>query len=234
MSGPCMDDSDSVALNTDSGDNHLVATVILDPAAENAAVVNPGAGLFVAGRAQLVSALPASPQDGDEVLLLLADTDRIWHLYYYGPDAAWKFLGGQPARAGVTGSCTRNASSGYGVPDSGTAGPTLTLPAVAGTFRVTIGAQFTGNDADNHMSFAVGATTATDANSIHHKAVGAITNPATTLEGVQITSSLYEQRSMEIPGVIASTVLSMRYSNDSANVATFANRFIEVTPLAGS
>src|SRR4051794_40571617 len=120
---------------------------------------------WVALGVELVTALPASPYNG-QIVDYLADATNgvVWRLRYRSASASaykWEFVGGAPLRAYIAAQETVAWNAGY--PNPATVGPTVTVP-VAGDYDI---AHSTGvaNGTGGYLfpSFSVGATAATDA-----------------------------------------------------------------------
>lgn len=94
----------------------------------------------------VVTSLPVSPSDGNEVLLKVGsgDTAVLWHMKY---DASvsdaykWRFLGGVPLAARVN---TGEATSSGTYTDLATVGPLVTIP-YTGVYDVRHGCFSVGN-----------------------------------------------------------------------------------------
>ena len=86
------------------------------------------------GGAPIVTALPASPANGDEVYYQpTSDVSYKWHLRYNagsGNAQKWEFLGGSALAAGPSGSLTTASTLRVAL----TNGPTLTVPATGAYF----------------------------------------------------------------------------------------------------
>jgi hypothetical protein len=86
----------------------------------------------------IVTALPGSPSDGDEVYLqtsAMAAANLIWHLRYRAAAGTykWEYLGGSPFITGVSGDITTTSSSRVAM----TSGPTVVLP-LAGKYILSL------------------------------------------------------------------------------------------------
>lgn len=80
-------------------------------------------------RPAVVTTLPASPADGDEVYYqtsAMATANIMWHLRYRAAAGTykWEYIGGSPFITGVAGDITTTSSSRVAM----TAGPTIALP----------------------------------------------------------------------------------------------------------
>jgi hypothetical protein len=115
----------------------------------------------------LVTALPSSPFDGQEVDLTdsLTTPSYVWRFRYVAsaPTNKWRFVGGAPISASVATS-EATGSATYAV--LATAGPSLAVP-VAGLYLVGLGCKLVFNQTcDGWMSYDIGATPAVDADSV--------------------------------------------------------------------
>lgn len=119
------------------------------------------------GGAPLVSALPAGPVDGQEIVFV-ADAARgvLWHFRYRAASASiykWEFVGGSPLYNEIVAPET-TASATY--VSLATLGPTIGVP-LAGDFMVGIGAGVSNTIvAESWMSYDIGATNAVDADKV--------------------------------------------------------------------
>lgn len=115
----------------------------------------------------LVSSLPVSPVDGQEIYYLVDSTNGVvWHLRYRAASAStykWEFVGGtdlfsQVATLETTASTTYVALT--------TPGPAVALP-LAGDYNITLGmtARVAG-DSVMRMSYDIGGTGAVDADAL--------------------------------------------------------------------
>lgn len=126
-------------------------------------------------RTPLVTSLPASPFDGQEIRYLAdAANGIVWTLRYRAASASaykWEFVGGGDLYSEVV---ANEATSATSYVDLTTVGPSVALP-LAGDYDVEIGAKMAGNaDAVNvYMSYAIGATAASDNDLINRQANGA-------------------------------------------------------------
>lgn len=100
----------------------------------DASTINAGSVKFPV---PVVTALPGSPADGDEVYLQTAamyTAKVMWHLRYDSTPNKWEFLGGANMRAEATGGQTSTS----GAPAAWSNGPLLTVP-VTGEYEVDFG-----------------------------------------------------------------------------------------------
>jgi len=179
----------------------------------------------VAGSAPLVTALPGSPTDGQECILVdsLTAPTYQWHLRYVAAKASnkWIFIGGAPAVTEVLTSENR-ANTAYG--DLATIGPSFTIP-VAGDYLITVSFRavyVSGSGTSNStlMSFAIGATGPSD----NDAAAGTHNNSVNTFAGTA--------RVVKKAALAAATALVAKYRGGEANTFAFSDRRMIVAPLA--
>lgn len=116
---------------------------------------------------ELVSSLPSSPVDGQEIFFQsagMATNGEIWHLRYNAASASsykWEFLGGSQLYSTVT---TDQSTTSTSYAALTTAGPSIALP-LAGDYEITHGFRGYNSTANNWaaMSYDIGATGAVDA-----------------------------------------------------------------------
>lgn len=110
----------------------------------------------------LVSSLPATPYDGQEVLYLASDTAGVvWRLRYRAASTStykWEVLGGAPLRGADLGNAVdpglgESTTSTTGA-DLATPGPDVTVP-LAGEYLVAIGATVLLNASPANAQMAV-------------------------------------------------------------------------------
>lgn len=175
-----------------------------------------GVAWAAAPTASLVTALPGSPVDGDECILVdsLTAPTYQWRLRYISAATTykWYFIGGIPALTTVDTSETTTSTSYAAL---ATAGPSFTTP-VAGDWLVGQMATVvnSGGGQIEHMSFDVGGTGASDNDSLHCAAGG--------------TFSLVQQRKKT--AISASTALVSKYKT-STGTGTWSKRIMLVTPI---
>lgn len=174
-----------------------------------------GTGSVPVVQGALVTALPGSPVDGQEVVLVdsLTAPTFAWHLRYVAAKASnrWVPLGvgvrlGSYVAAGE--SRTGNTYAAITTP-----GPIVTVP-VAGLYEVEARWNGQGGNANfGYMSYDIGATAAVDADA----AQGAPFAAASGLRQKQLA---------------AGTVLTSKYRTDNASWnVTFSNRYLGLNPL---
>lgn len=176
-----------------------------------------------AAGASLVTALPGSPTDGQEIIYtdsLTAPTYQ-WHLRYVSAKASnkWIYLGGVPLR-GFTSANNGTTSSSY---VTLTNDPSITIP-IAGDYHINQnvsgqGTNQTGNR--GFSSYSVGGTAAND-----QWCCSFYTDAAPHLGGAS--------REMVWTGLAASTVIQMKHKTIGGGTPSisFINRLIQATPIA--
>lgn len=172
--------------------------------------------------APLVTALPGSPADGQEVVLTdsLTAPTYAWHLKYVAAKASnrWVFLGGPPLIAD-TATAETTASTTYANLSGGATGPAVTVP-VAGDYDVAHGWTETAGPADTAalMSYDIGATPAVDVDAARTGA--GFGNPPNGTQGRSKRKSL------------GAVTLTAKYRVTGGTARTFAERWLRVTPIA--
>lgn len=123
----------------------------------------------LAGGSAVVTALPGSPTDGQEINYLAdAVNGIVWHLKYRAASASaykWEYVGGPPLSAEVA---AQQTTSNGAYADLATVGPSITLP-LAGDYDVEHGCYVQTSataDTAGYMSYSIGATGAVDADGI--------------------------------------------------------------------
>lgn len=175
-------------------------------------------------RPPVVTSLPGSPVDGQEVYYTADATNNIvWHLRYIAaaPGAQkWAVLGPAPLYAETL---TSESTSSTTYTDLTTVGPTITAP-LAGVYMVTVGARIqTSATAGNsgYMSYGLGATAAVDS------AAAMCITPAA---GSLVVGSARTSRSA---AVAAGDAIRGKYRVAGGSAAaTFSNRWITAQPVS--
>ena len=166
------------------------------------------------------TALPSSPVDQQSFYYIADATNGIvWHLRYRSASSSaykWEYVGGPPLSAEITGEQTTTSTS---YTDLGTVGPSVTLP-LGGDYLVTIAARMNNVTANQSaiMSYAIGASTALDADSITQLMNGSANGPLP-----------YNFRERRKTGLSAVT-LTMKYRS-TTSTAGFQDRFIKALPI---
>jgi hypothetical protein len=169
----------------------------------------------------LVTALPASPFDGQEVILTdsLTAPTYTWRFRYVAaaPSNKWVFVGGAPGYAEVL---TAQAMSSTTFAALATDGPAVTLP-VAGDYLVEIGYRIAAATAVtfSFMSFAIGATPASDVDAAHCEISTGATGRFSVARAIRKTG-------------LPATTLTAKYRLSSVANTTFDNRWMKATPVA--
>lgn len=167
-----------------------------------------------------VTALPTPPFDGFEVYYAADATNGvIWHLRYRsgGGTYKWEYVGGPPLWAEVT---TQQTTSSTSYTDLATSGPAVTLP-LAGDYDVTIGMSGWSNTNGGiaYMSYAIGATAASDNDSVRHQEpAGSNTGPTHVVRTRRKTG-------------LTAVALTAKYKTGGAGTATIETRYMVVTPV---
>jgi len=174
----------------------------------------------------LVSTLPASPQDRQEVIYqsaAMATAGVSWHLRYRSAATGiykWEYIGGPPLWSYVAAS--ENAVSGFVWTDLTTLGPDITVP-LGGDYDVVFGARQTTGPAQNTVGYSIGLATAAGG-------TPAITEEATMgTAGSPFSFPFAGQHRMV--GMAASGLLRMRYRGGNVAIATFAQRYMTAVPV---
>lgn len=194
--------------------------------------VTTAAPAFALGRAAnttpyLVSTLPASPFDGQEVYYQsttagtgggasdsMADVGAAWHLRYRSASSSafkWEVVGASPISHEV--STSQNTSSATFVALT-TAGPTVKV-ALAGDYIVSVCAFMDNYSNNSFMSFDIGAIAAIEDNGAIHFSSGFV---SPTNGGKLITAA-------------ADDAITAKYKRGAAGLSTFKNRRMTVTPI---
>jgi len=171
----------------------------------------------------LLTALPVTPVDGQEIYFLADATNGIiWHLRYRASSSSaykWEVIGGPPLFSEVTVAAEGTASTTY--TNLTTIGPTVTLP-LAGDYDVEIGARCAPAVVDQSalMSYAIGATAAVDADALQSYRSSAWTT--------SLTSSSRPRRKT---GLAATTAIQAKYRQSGGAAGQFNDRWMRVTPV---
>jgi hypothetical protein len=121
----------------------------------------------------VVTALPGTPYDGQEIFYLVSATNGIvWHLKYRAASASaykWEYVGGQELRDFLANSESLGASNFNAYSNLATVGPQVTVP-LAGEYLQTMELEMFNDggvsSSNVNISFDRGATAAVDADSI--------------------------------------------------------------------
>lgn len=172
----------------------------------------------------VVSSLPGSPSDGDEVYYqnaAMATAGIMWHLRYRSAASGsykWEVIGAEALMAEVA----PQESYGSGVTSYGnlaTAGPAITLP-LAGDYIVEIGciAYHDTTARAAWMSYQIGGTGASDNDGTYVYAGATNTVYVPTFRPRMKTG-------------LGAVTLTAKYRSDGSGIGTYAHRWIRATPV---
>jgi len=176
-------------------------------------------------RLPMLTALPQSPQEG-QVISYDAGDGLTWRFRYNNGSTSaykWEFIGGSQLYDEV-GTQQNITTTGYN--DLATVGPSITLPSLAGDYMIQHGAylgQSVAAGQRTRMSFAIGATAASDAWGAFVTGTGASAN------GDEASVA----RMTRATGVAAGALIRAKYRIDvgAATPAYAGLRWISVTPI---
>lgn len=187
----------------------------------DASTINAGSVRF---DIPIVTALPGSPTDGQEVYYqnaAMAAIGALWHLRYRSGASGsykWEFVGGTPLSHFVDTDASRGvAATTYG-DLSGSSGPAVTVP-LSGEYWILIGtsAYPWAQTQAMVMSYAIGASAAVDADGAWETYVNN-------------TGGMLERRKFKT--FAASTVLTAKYKGSSSIAdKNFSGRYMSITPV---
>jgi hypothetical protein len=167
-----------------------------------------------------VTSLPANPSNNQEVYYVADATNGVvWHLKYNAGSASaykWEFVGGSPMFHEIAAD-QGTASATY--VDLGTAGPTVTLPALQGDYRLMWKAETysTGGTPAAYMTPSIGGA-----------APAAADEAVWSFSTVGITNQTGRQ--LVKTALAASAVIKLQYKV-SANTVNWLKRSLWVTPI---
>lgn len=217
MAVPCLSDSDTIHHDQDTG-GALVSDVIIDPATDNL-LSDSASGLLSRFAPPLVSALPASPYDGQVVFYEDATIGSPMMFRYDAASVSaykWDYLGGAPNWYAKYDTSDTYTSATYGALGVHV---TLDIPGnITGDFLIHHGTRINGPGSAERafQSLRVGAVAASDANAV-----------ATTTND-QITAS---SQPIQLLGVAANTTIGLHYRTESGGTATYSFRWLAITPV---
>ncbi len=173
----------------------------------------------------VVTALPGSPTDGQEVILVdsLTVPTYAWRFRYLASitDAnKWLYCGGEPAFVEVG---AQESTTSVTYVALTTAGPVFAIPR-AGVYDVEIGFlayKPSGNGSIIVMSYDIGGTAASDNDSAQ------ATNGTMVVSGTEVRSSNVRPRRKTLTAV----TLTSKYRSANTEQAGFASRWMRVTPV---
>lgn len=173
----------------------------------------------------VVTSLPGSPTDGEEVYYKVGtgDTATLWHLRYDSSitDAhKWRVLGCQDIHAEVV-TDESTSSSTYG--DLTTVGPSVTVP-LAGVYEVQFGAgcYSTVNGTDATASVSLGGSTPSDNDAIRHRGIS-----TSSQLSVSSPSRILARETL----AAGDTVVMKYHAGNVAGAGHFFNRWLTVRPI---
>lgn len=178
--------------------------------------------------ASLVTALPGSPVDGQEIIFVDSTSapTYAWHLRYISAKASnkWQFVGGSPYYAAVE---TQETTTSTTYAALTTAGPSFTVP-VSGNYDVRIEADLWG-DSDSTsrgalMSYDIGGTGAVDGDAAFGMTYQA---PASVAQIFQSDGQMRRKT-----GLTATQGLVSKYKTIGGGTAYFQKRRMIVFPVA--
>jgi hypothetical protein len=170
------------------------------------------------GVVPLVTALPATPADGDEVIL--CDNAGLpaysWRLRWNATDGRWQFVGGTGYRNAVAASETTNTIGSY--VNLATLGPRVTIPR-AGDYTARFGCTVIDSAADSQINIGLGIGDWSGAPLAEARGHISAANYHLT-----ITSEA------QLNGLAAGAELRAKYQHAIAGTLTVLNRFLTVSP----
>lgn len=175
------------------------------------------------GYPQVVTVLPASPFDGQEVYYSTGTPQwSFWHLKYqsgWGDGYGWQFLGGPPLGQEVP--TSQNTTSGAYV-DLPTVGPQVTVP-LAGLYNIAGGTLIITTGVASSVGIVAvkfGAATALDTDTVA-RATAAAATVTTFVSSGQLMGR----------AVTAGAVLKLQYRSGASQNNAFSERWLQVTPI---
>jgi len=179
-----------------------------------------GAAAMTSARPTYGLALPSSPADGQEHILVdsLTAATYQWRFRYNAARASnkWEFIGGAPAYV-MVGAGNHEYTSSTSFVALTTAGPSVVIP-VAGVYLVGVGCEADNDAGGLRMSYDIGATPATDADHVGADGLAAAMN----------YPNLYGERKKTLSAV----TLTAKYRCTSGGTAGVRDRFMKVIPIA--
>lgn len=173
----------------------------------------------------LVSVLPSSPYDGQEVYFqttAMATAGIVWHLRYRAAASGsykWEFLGGPPLAHEIVTSEVLQANSSAAFGDAVTVGPLVAVP-LAGEFDYVFGGKFHGDNGG--AAFNIGIQ------------LGSAVADGTTSSGAD--SSLVGNWTFSLTNAIRRTraqaeTATVKYYRAGITNPAVMNRWLRVTPV---
>ena len=214
---PCLQPGPRIALTlvevTPGGPVGLSADVILSALANNGLVLADD-GLWSPGYPPIVTDLPTSPVDEQEVYYRYTggDHDVLWHLTFVEDDNLWRYVGGSPGHARQE--TLSNISTGSSWVDAPTAGPSLSnVPQ--GQYLARFGALLNGRD---NPTFSAGLSLLGSDPAANAVITQNDTNP------ISVAGEFYI-------GMPSHGVVKMMFLNNSGGTCSADHRFISITPV---
>lgn len=168
-------------------------------------------------KTELVSALPGSPVDGQEIYFqntTLAAEGVVWHLRYRSASASshkWEFVGGSAVFSEVL---TGQATSSTSFTDLATVGPSITMP-LAGDYDAEFGARiFNAASGLGVVGIKIGSAEAGNGAQL----------------SINASSAANVFRALRLTGLAAAEVLKLQYHTTSTS-SEFIQRFLYVRPV---
>lgn len=171
-----------------------------------------------------VTALPASPVDGQEIYYVADATNGVvWHLKYRTASASaykWEFIGGTAILVRNDTTEAFAGGSGYqnSTTNSGITGPDLTIP-LSGNYAVEFGAEMTNDNGSGSSDLVIASG---------RVGSGSILSGAQSYHVQNVYESI--QGRSELVLAVASH-LYHQYSDANSGTGRMRKRFIAVTPV---
>jgi hypothetical protein len=163
---------------------------------------------------EYVTALPGSPDDGEEVYFEAA-AGVVWHLRYNDGSASthkWEFVGGPPLTDEILTSETTTSTTFV---DLATVGPDITLP-LAGDYIIEIGANHrAATSGSGVMTAKLGSAAASDDDSVANS----------------VNNFTSDSRRMRRNGLAASAVIKAMYRSSGGTTGTWQRRYLAIHPV---
>lgn len=194
----------------------------------DASTINAGSVRFAI---PVVTALPGSPSDGDEVYLqtsAMATAGVMWHLRYRaaGGTYKWEFIGGPPMQGEASGGTTSTSA----IPAAYGGGPTVTVP-VSGEYEVDFG--ITGMvDSSTTYAAIARATLYRDTTSLAVN-VGVLTPSGQPNDGALYGSAVMKAAKLTLTaGWVLKLYISLQRPGGAVGTARYAQpSFITARPI---
>lgn len=170
------------------------------------------------GPIAMVTALPASPADGAEVILCdnVALPAYAWRLRWNAADGRWQFLGGTAYRAAVGTSETTTTIGSY--VNLATIGPRVTIPR-QGDYMVRFGCTLIDTAADSQANMGVG---------IADFAAPSLAEARGHISAANYHLTVYTEA--QLNNLAAGAELRAKYLHTVAGTLTVLSRFLSIQP----